>query len=144
VANGVFDGFEERVFSNPLCASENKRVVDLVVWTLNSVGEPVNYVLCLIGIDIPKVMQPLGCLSRIAIQDYRRSIQIKYRGASVLDPPALEDKLVVDDHGQTWCPYHLFDRFILVEPRRWGEGLWLACLRVHDRVAACIGYLNVW
>jgi hypothetical protein len=46
------------------------------------------------------------------------------------DETAFYDQIIADNRRFAWRPYHLLDRIVLVEPRRWGHSL-LFALFIH-------------
>ena len=113
----MFHWLQQRVFADALSTAQHQCVIDLLARMLDAVCQPSHDVIEIVGIDFMDMVKPSIGGSGISQFDHRRAIQVETADIIAIDPTALRDQLVTNDHGQPWCPSHLLDRFVLIEPR---------------------------
>ena len=69
-----FDGFEERILPDALSAAENKSVIDLLLWPLNPMSQPVDDMIRRVAENVLGVVKPNSGVGRLPALDHWRSI----------------------------------------------------------------------
>ena len=122
-----------------MLTTEHERVVDFLVRALPALCEPFDDVLGVGGINPINVIEPTLGLGSVAGYDYRRAIEVEDRYVFALDPSALRYEAVADQHWLSWCPGHLLDGLVLIEPNGGGHLFLLALFVEHGLTGATSG-----
>ena len=91
-------------------------MIDLIFGILHAVSEPALDVVDIVGEDLVNVIAPNVSLGSIAGVDLRRAIEVENRASGTFDPAAFGDQAMLDQHWLSWCPRHLLDWMMLIEP----------------------------
>src|SRR5262249_13985005 len=86
----------------------------------HAVGKPFDAVLGIVsGVQhLVDVLDPGASLAGVAELDARRPIPVESGGAFLLDPAAVNDDAILDQHGLAGAPRRLIDAAFSVEPFR--------------------------
>jgi hypothetical protein len=125
-SNGVFERLDHRVLADALRTAQHECVVDLVGGMLHALRQPLNDMAGVIGIDLAHMVKPRSGLCSVAQLNPRRPIEVEAGDVFAIDPTAVDDQAIGNEHRLARAPGHLLDRSILIEPR---------CRRHSDQLA---------
>src|SRR5262249_26789512 len=97
-ADGMFDRLKHCVLADALFAAEHQGVIDLVFGALHAMSEPRNNMGALGAEHVIDVIEPHRGLSRMAVLDERRTVEIEAAHAVALDPSAMRKQKILDEH----------------------------------------------
>src|SRR5262245_56229750 len=98
-------------------------MVDFVARLLHTMRQPVEQVLDIVTEYAVHVIEPRRRCAGVAGDDRWRSVEVEAFDATVLDPSALRNQPIVDDHRLARGPGYLLDRQIAIKPCAGGNTL---------------------
>ena len=108
---------KDRILTDTGRAAEHQGVVDLIARPLAALCEVFEEMPVILGINFLHQPDPKAGFRRIARLDPWPPVEVETRRFRFIEPSAVGNELVYDEHRLGRCPCHLLHRPVLIEPR---------------------------